>query len=142
MLKYYCEFRTWAGLACRLHVHVENSGMTIRKEIKELSRELNTLVLSYNKLHIHLHGNSLSFQRWMYAELEDSHIDIFGKTIQSPVSLTYLNTNCNNYCPILFFLLGDSSEFELYVTTFRNTLFHFHRSNQQEEIKNYCPAIW
>ena len=45
------------GLACRLQVRVEISGKVICKEIKQLSPELNSLLLSYIKLHMHLHGN-------------------------------------------------------------------------------------
>ena len=33
----------------------------------------------------------------------------------------------------MLFLLGDSSASELYAPTFRNTLFHLHRSCEQEE---------
>jgi len=34
---------------------------------------------------------------------------------------------------VVFFLLGDSPATEFYVATFRNTLFHLHRSCEQED---------
>jgi hypothetical protein len=51
------------GLACRLQARVEISGIIICKEIKNLSWELKSLLLAYNKLHTHLHGNLLRLQR-------------------------------------------------------------------------------
>jgi len=39
----------------------------------------------------------------------------------------------NESVSVEFFLLGDSLASEIYVPTFRNTLFHLHRRFEQEE---------
>ena len=42
-------------------------------------------------------------------------------------------TCMSRYGCVVLFLLGDSLVSELYVPVFRNTLFHLHRSREQEE---------
>ena len=44
----------------------------------------------------------------------------------------YLISNFRRVVNVAFFLLGDSPASEFYVPTFRNTLFHLHRSCEKE----------
>jgi len=52
---------------------------------------------------------------------------------------TYLWTNLKNKNDYVFFLLGDFPASEFYVQTFRNTLFHLHRSCKKKKNKNSVP---
>ena len=59
---------------------------------------------------------------------------------------TYEYVNLNRYKTkfikhVVFFLLGDSTASEFYVPTFRNTLFHFHKSCEQEEFSIFTRPI-
>jgi len=47
-------------------------------------------------------------------------------------SCTYLISNFRRVVNVVFFLLGDSPTSEFYVPTFRNTLFHLHRSCEKD----------
>jgi len=51
---------------------------------------------------------------------------------------TYLWTNLKNKNDYVFFLLGDFPASEFYVQTFRNTLFHLHRSCKKKEEQEQC----
>ena len=58
----------------------------------------------------------------------------------------YGYVNLNKYTTkfikyIVFFLLGDSPVSEFYVPTFRNTLFHFHNSREQEEFSLFTRPV-
>jgi hypothetical protein len=134
-----------AGLTGRLQVRVENSGMIIARKLRHCHwnwtpcyfPEINYL---YTSTGIHS-----DFSDRCSAELEGSRIDIFGKTIQSPVSSTYRNANSSGIESItilfysFFWVVPRRLNF-LWWRFWTHFLFRLHRSCEHE-VKNYCPAI-
>jgi len=53
----------------------------------------------------------------------------------------FLVSNYIRVLNVVFFVLGDSPASELYVPTFRNTLFHLHRSFKQEFPDHFVQVI-
>jgi len=51
----------------------------------------------------------------------------------SDIIATFLISNFRCVLNVVFFLLGDSSVSEFYMTTFRHTMFYLHRRCEQEE---------
>ena len=47
-------------------------------------------------------------------------------------------SNIRHVMNVVFFLLGDSPSFEVYLPTFQNTLFNLHRRCKQEEGTDRC----
>ena len=70
------------------------------------------------------------FKRWKHVQIRRT------PTVNKIINyLPYLNSNFRRVVNVVFFLLSDFSASECYVPTFRNTLFHLHRSCEQDETR-------
>jgi len=73
---------------------------------------------------------TLMFKKW-------KHVQIRRTRTANKISnyLPYLISNLRRVVNVIFFLLGDFLASKCYVPTFRSTLFHLHRSCEQEETR-------
>jgi hypothetical protein len=70
---------------------------------------------------------TLMFKKWKHVQIRRTP-----SLNKISIYLPYLISNLRRVVNVVFFLLGDFPASECYVPTFRNTLFHLHRCEQEE----------